>query len=86
MYACNEVCHLLSDSLDRKLRFRKRLEVCLHLLGCRSCSHVRKQMLFLREAARNYWVAVENKGTGPARGLSPEGRDRIQRSLKPGPT
>ncbi len=81
MLSCKEVSYLVSESLDRKLPLWQRIQVRLHLLMCRFCSRFRKQVLFLRDTARHYLMAVEETETGP--GLSPEARDRIKRSLKP---
>jgi hypothetical protein len=83
MLSCKEVSHLVSQSLDRKLPLWQRIQVRLHLLMCRFCSRFRKQVLFLKDAAHHYLLAVEADTAEVARpGLSPEARDRMKRSLK----
>jgi hypothetical protein len=85
MLSCKEVSHLVSESLDRKLPLWQRVQVRLHLFMCRFCSRFRQQVLFLREAARNYLLAVEEtEPTAAATTLSPEARERMKRSLRSG--
>lgn len=82
MLSCKEVSQLVSESLDRDLPFWQRLQVRMHLLMCRFCSRFRKQILFLRDAARHFVMASEDTGTAVSPGLSAEACDRIKRSLK----
>jgi hypothetical protein len=49
---CDESQRLISRSLDETLPWTERWAVRLHFLSCRSCRHIRKQLLFLKEAAR----------------------------------
>jgi len=50
MPSCREASRLLSDRLDRPLRFGERLGLHLHLAVCRACSRAEKQFDFLRKA------------------------------------
>lgn len=52
MISCRRASRLMSDELDRPLSRRERLALVLHLAMCRACSHCRRQMGFLRRAAR----------------------------------
>jgi hypothetical protein len=84
MPSCKEVTRLASESLDRKLSFRQRMAVGVHMLLCSACSRFRRQMLFLREVGRRLAVG---ESTGPAalddaNGLSAEARERIRRALE----
>lgn len=54
MLNCKEVTHLLSDSQDRKLTIRERINLEMHLAMCKGCSNYRKQMEFLHKACRSY--------------------------------
>jgi hypothetical protein len=85
MLSCKEVSHLVSESLDRKLPFHLRLQMRIHLLMCRFCSRFRKQVLFVRGAARRFLTASEEADIRPGSGLSPEARNRIKQALKPRP-
>ena len=84
MLTCKDVSRLVSESLDRKLPLRQRIQVRMHLLMCRLCSRFRKQMAFVREAARHYMVGGED--TDPSTGLSPEARERMKQALRARPS
>ena len=85
MLSCQEVSRFVSESLDRELPLGQRLRVRIHLLMCRFCSRFRRQVLFLRDAARRYLTAGDETETSPADGLSAEARARIKQALRPGP-
>ena len=78
---CRETSHLVSDSLDRDLRWPERVAVRAHVLICRSCRGFKRQLLFLRDA-------VNKLEMPPLRGefddvqLSPEARERIRLALR----
>jgi hypothetical protein len=86
MLSCQEVSRFVSESLDRELPLGQRLRVRIHLLMCRFCSRFRRQVLFLRDAARRYLTMGEGMASLFGTDLSPEARERIKRSLKPGST
>lgn len=52
MISCRRASRLMSDELDRPLRRRERVALALHLAMCRACSRCRRQLGFLRRAAR----------------------------------
>ena len=79
MMSCKEVSRLYSESLERKLPFRQRLGLWMHLSMCRFCSGFSKQLLLLRDASRKHAEQIEN-ATEPA--LSGEARQRIRRALE----
>ncbi len=54
MLTCKEVSALVSNSLDRRLSWRERLGVRLHLLICKACRRFADQMRFLQTAARQF--------------------------------
>lgn len=54
MLTCQQVTRLLSAAQDRKLSWREKAPLKLHLLMCPGCDHFRQQMAFLRQAAREY--------------------------------
>lgn len=82
MPSCKEVSRLVSESLDRDLSFRQRSSLRLHLLMCSLCSRFRRQMLFLRDAARFFGEASEKDKLPANDRLSPEARARIKRVLE----
>lgn len=50
MLSCKETTRLLSESQDRPLGFKERIDLKLHLLMCQGCTHYREQIDFLRLA------------------------------------
>jgi len=50
MLTCKEASRLVSQGLDRRLGFGKRLRLRVHLAICDGCSNFRKQMDFLHKA------------------------------------
>jgi len=54
MRTCKEVSRLISQAQDEKLGFADRVALRLHLSICKSCVSFRKQLDFLREAARRF--------------------------------
>lgn len=78
MLSCKEVSLLLSKACDRKLPWRERLAVRLHLLYCRGCARVERQLQFLRAAARRLArTGILPDGTK----LSATARSRIRAAL-----
>jgi len=51
---CIEISELLSEGMDRSLRWHERLAIRLHLIICKSCYRFSHQVQFLRKAARRY--------------------------------
>jgi hypothetical protein len=60
MLACKDATVLISADLDRSLRWRERLPlgVQLVLIRCEPCRRFRRQVAFLRAAARQYALRV----------------------------
>lgn len=54
MLSCKEVSYLLSEAQDRPLGVVERMQLELHLAMCKGCTHLRRQMDFLRGAIRRY--------------------------------
>ena len=48
---CKEVSRLVSQGLDRRLGFGRRVSLRVHLVVCDGCRNFTKQMAFLRKAA-----------------------------------
>ena len=47
---CKEVSRLVSQGLDRRLGFGRRVSLRVHLVVCDGCRNFTKQMAFLRKA------------------------------------
>lgn len=71
---CDQASVLMSDSLDRPLLWHERLALRGHLLACRVCPLVMKQMKTIAQATRR--VAP------PEATLSRDAKDRIKGKLR----
>jgi len=54
MLNCKQATQMMSQGLDRRLGWRERLTLRLHLLICEGCRRTREQFEFLRAATRRY--------------------------------
>jgi hypothetical protein len=54
MRSCKEISVLLSEAHERKLGLAEQLGLRLHLLLCDGCRNFRRQLAFIRAAARRY--------------------------------
>jgi hypothetical protein len=75
MKNCKETSALVTQSLDRRLNWRERLGMRIHLAVCENCTRFARQMRLIRE-----WLAGEEEASQP--GLSEEGRRRIAKKLQ----
>jgi predicted anti-sigma-YlaC factor YlaD len=82
MLSCKDVCHFVSESLDRKLTWRERFRVKFHLLMCAACQQMARQMELLRVAA-HHCGSTNEETLHPDQGiLSKEARARILARLR----
>jgi Putative zinc-finger len=77
---CKEIAKIISASLDRKLTFRERLILKLHLAACEPCVRYMDQSHFLSNAVHQ--IEDELKSDLYSGRLSDEARDRIKNMLK----
>jgi hypothetical protein len=54
MLTCKEVSVLLSQAQDRRLGWREKLGLRLHLMLCDGCTHFRAQLNFMRAVLQRY--------------------------------
>jgi len=50
--SCDEATHILSDQQDRELTRLERWALKAHLISCIRCKRFRRQVAFLRDAAK----------------------------------
>lgn len=81
MLHCREVSKLVSESMDRELPLRQRLQVWMHLAMCRMCAGFARQLRILRRAARENPERVLADPASPEPSLSQEARERIKTAL-----
>lgn len=80
MKSCKEITELVSQSFDRRLSLRERMQLRMHFLMCTACSRFKRQAEFLHRAAREY----AHRGLAAAQQwtLSPGARERIRAALQ----
>ena len=84
MLRCREVSKLVSESMERELPLRQRLQVWMHLAMCRLCAGFARQLRFLRRAARENPERLATAPAEPEPALSQEARERIKAALRHG--
>ena len=52
MLNCKQNSELMSQALDRRITFREKLAMHMHLMMCRGCRNFEKQLTFIHKAAR----------------------------------
>ncbi len=82
MLSCKDVCYIVSESLDGKLPLHKRLSVRFHLLMCKACQRMVRQMELLRAAAHRYESSKDRKSLTDQEKLSKEASARILTRLR----
>jgi hypothetical protein len=82
MLSCKDVCYIVSESLDGKLPLHKRLSVRFHLLMCKACQQMVRQMELLRAAARHYESKGDEKLSADQVALSKKASARILARLQ----
>ena len=54
MINCKQATRLMSEELDRPLKWQEKATLSTHNAMCVYCRNYRKHMSFMREAARRY--------------------------------
>lgn len=81
MLTCKEVSARVSESLDHRLPLREQLKVKLHLIICRACQRLVRQMALLHAASRRIALDEVMPDTTQET-LSSEARQRILQGLQ----
>ena len=79
--SCEELLPFMSQQMDTKLHWCRRLTLLLHNHICEWCRRYADQLLVLRETMRNRETRPENI-SGTDGFLTAEAKDRIKRSLR----
>jgi hypothetical protein len=80
MFCCKDVSQKVSQSLDATLPFHHRMAIRFHLMMCRYCSRVRRQLILLRKMSRH--MDDDPSATSTSATLSDEAKDRIKKKLR----
>jgi hypothetical protein len=59
MLNCKQTSQLVSQSLDRRLTWKERLAVRLHLLICKYCARFNRQLLAMRAGLKRASQTIE---------------------------
>jgi hypothetical protein len=78
---CKEVTRMASDTMERKLPLRQRLDMKLHLLICTMCMRYVKQLQFMHDAIQQHAAQIETGATSPLT-LPDDARERMKQRLK----
>jgi hypothetical protein len=82
VFSCKDTVRLVSYSLDQRLRIGQRASVSVHLAMCPMCSRFKRQLRFLRDAAKKYEEAIQHQSQGDFATLSSEARARLKQILE----
>ena len=83
MFNCREVSRMVSKSMDTRLPLMQRIFIRMHLVMCRYCARIRKQLLLIRQMVHldpDPGPVVEPLGSSQF--LSDVARDRMRRLLR----
>jgi hypothetical protein len=80
MISCKKASHLISEGMNRRLSLKESIGLKIHLLMCRACSQVLKQLKGLRRLLRAYHKYLINKSISSS-GLSQLTKDKIKQVL-----
>ena len=82
MLRCREISKLVSESMERRLPLRQRMELWMHLKLCRLCAGFARQTRLLGQAARQNSERLVGDTMTPEATLSPGARERIKAALR----
>jgi hypothetical protein len=80
MISCREASRLMSEKMDRHLGLPERLSLRLHLVMCKGCTLIARQITGLRNLFRAYRKRAFRKP--PLSWLSTEQKEQIKQKLK----
>jgi len=78
MLNCKQASELMSQAMDMRLPFGKRMPLKLHVLMCSGCSNFMLQISFLRKASSRFGTSHYCETMC----LSDEAKNRIQKALE----
>jgi predicted anti-sigma-YlaC factor YlaD len=82
MPSCKDVSFMVSESLDRKLSWHERLGLKTHLLMCKACRRMARQMELLRAASQRLGSFEGGESRPQQETLSTEASARILEQLQ----
>jgi hypothetical protein len=85
MISCKKSSELLCASLDRRLSFRERLQLRMHLALCQACSNFQKQNDAIIEAINRRFGGGDSAQDPELEQHAREACDRIKQRLRDSP-
>ncbi len=80
MISCKKASHLISEGMDRPLTLGESFSLKIHLMMCKACTQVLKQLRGIRILMRAYRKYLFSKKTKSS-SLSPKTKDRIKQAI-----
>jgi hypothetical protein len=81
MLNCKDMTKLISDSLERKISVRQRMELWLHIMMCGMCRRFRSNIIELRKRVRGSKGLLDQSDIGPVP-LPPATKARLEEAIK----
>ena len=81
--SCQEASQLVSRQIDQPLGLMDSVRLRAHLLVCKACPIVHRNLKAIHQAGLKYAFRDET-AEGECSGLSPAAKDRISRTLRQG--
>jgi len=81
---CRDASRMVSESMDVRPPFSRRMAMWVHLIMCRYCYRFRCQILFLRKMSCIDAEDAVDAMDGQDAVLSPEARDRLKKIVEDG--
>ncbi len=78
MPSCKDITQLVSEAMDRRLPWRQRLAIRLHLRLCALCRRYARQLRLLHQGVHRYADPEKNVAE---KSLSTAARDRLKHAL-----
>ncbi len=87
MLNCKDMTKLISDSLERKITLRERMELWLHIMMCGMCRKFRRNAIALRMLVRREHISKEKLADSAAvvpdsQTLSSSAKERISSAIR----
>ena len=76
--SCKIASRLISDSFERKLSFKEKLSLNVHLVMCKGCTLAYKQLKGLNDLFSHYAAGISAADTPANKSLSEDAKSRIK--------
>jgi hypothetical protein len=78
---CKNITPLISESLDRKISLKEKIELKLHFFTCEACVRYLSQIKFLREAIQKQGEQIGDESSSEKK-LSDSAKERLKNALR----